>query len=75
MLFFLYHLSLYDLLTFFSDLIPKENAEAWVNFLRNQFPTIAFKASTQSQNDHLVSTSQQAYVFQASEVFVFLSGT
>ncbi|XP_076447920.1 guanine nucleotide-binding protein-like 3 homolog [Babylonia areolata] len=35
------------------DLIPKENAEEWVKYLRNEFPTVAFKASTQTQNDHL----------------------
>ncbi|KAK7103044.1 guanine nucleotide-binding protein-like 3 homolog [Littorina saxatilis] len=35
------------------DLIPKENAEAWVTYLRNEFPTVAFKASTQTQNDRL----------------------
>ena len=43
-------------LTFYlrTDLVPKENAEAWVKYLRNEFPTVAFKASTQTQNDHLV---------------------
>lgn len=35
------------------DLIPKENAEEWVKYLRNEFPTVAFKASTQTQKDHL----------------------
>lgn len=35
------------------DLVPRENAEAWLKYLRNEFPTIAFKASTQSQRSHL----------------------
>jgi len=31
-----------------SDLIPRENLQAWVKYLRNEYPTIAFKASTQN---------------------------
>uniref|UniRef100_A0A0N5C7Q8 Guanine nucleotide-binding protein-like 3 homolog n=1 Tax=Strongyloides papillosus TaxID=174720 RepID=A0A0N5C7Q8_STREA len=31
------------------DLIPKENAAAWLKYLRKVAPTIAFKASTQEQ--------------------------
>lgn len=38
-----------------SDLVPKENVEAWLKYLRNDFPTVAFKASTQSQKNNLVS--------------------
>lgn len=30
-----------------ADLVPKENVEAWLKYLRNEFPTIAFKCSTQ----------------------------
>lgn len=29
------------------DLIPKDNTEKWLSYLRNEYPTIAFKASTQ----------------------------
>lgn len=29
------------------DLIPKEALDKWLKYLRNDFPTIAFKASTQ----------------------------
>jgi hypothetical protein len=29
------------------DLIPKENVEAWLKYLRREYPTIAFKCSTQ----------------------------
>lgn len=47
------------------DLVPREVVEKWLAYLRNEFPTIAFKASTQvlrlfcftvtaqSQRDHL----------------------
>jgi len=35
------------------DLVPKENVEAWLKHLRNEFPTLAFKASTQTQADNL----------------------
>eukprot|EP00475_Leptophrys_vorax_P002158 TRINITY_DN1122_c0_g1_i1.p1 TRINITY_DN1122_c0_g1~~TRINITY_DN1122_c0_g1_i1.p1 ORF type:complete len:515 (-),score=155.95 TRINITY_DN1122_c0_g1_i1:42-1400(-) len=31
------------------DLVPAEIAEGWIAYLRREFPTIAFKASTQSQ--------------------------
>ena len=37
-----------------TDLIPRENVEDWLRYLRNEFPTIAFKASTQTQSDNLV---------------------
>lgn len=39
----------------FLDLVPKENVESWLRYLRNEFPTVAFKASTQTQADRLVS--------------------
>jgi len=35
------------------DLVPKEVADAWVQYLRREFPTIAFKASTQSQRSNI----------------------
>ncbi|TIB05651.1 hypothetical protein E3P96_01062 [Wallemia ichthyophaga] len=35
------------------DLVPKENVEQWLSFLRYQYPTVAFKASTQQQRAHL----------------------
>lgn len=35
------------------DLVPRENAEAWIKYLKNEFPTIAFKASTQHQSTRL----------------------
>ena len=38
----------------FLDLVPRENVEAWLKHLRNEFPTVAFKASTQTQTKNLV---------------------
>jgi nuclear GTP-binding protein len=31
------------------DMIPRENAQQWLTYLRKQLPTVAFKASTQQQ--------------------------
>jgi nuclear GTP-binding protein len=39
------------------DLVPKENVQAWLKYLRNQYPSVAFKSSTQSQNDRLSQSS------------------
>jgi len=35
------------------DLVPKENVEAWIKYLSDEYPTVAFKASTQTQKDRL----------------------
>lgn len=35
------------------DLVPKANVEAWLKYLRNEYPVIAFKASTQKQKTRL----------------------
>ncbi|XP_060898448.1 guanine nucleotide-binding protein-like 3-like protein [Labrus mixtus] len=35
------------------DLVSKEIVEKWIKYLRNEFPTIAFKASTQQQSKNL----------------------
>ena len=39
----------------FLDLIPRDNLDKWLKYLRNEFPTIAFRSSTQNQRDRLVS--------------------
>jgi len=31
------------------DLVPKENVEKWLKYLRNDYPTLAFKCSTQKK--------------------------
>ncbi|XP_042907445.1 guanine nucleotide-binding protein-like 3 homolog [Parasteatoda tepidariorum] len=35
------------------DLVPRASLEAWLKYLRQELPTVAFKASTQSQNTNL----------------------
>ncbi|WFD32164.1 nuclear GTP-binding protein nug1 [Malassezia sp. CBS 17886] len=35
------------------DLVPASNTRAWLAFLRQDFPTLPFKASTQQQRSHL----------------------
>ncbi|EJT98068.1 P-loop containing nucleoside triphosphate hydrolase protein [Dacryopinax primogenitus] len=35
------------------DLVPRENVEAWLKYLRHDFPTVAFKCSTQEQRANL----------------------
>ncbi|XP_028855330.1 guanine nucleotide-binding protein-like 3-like protein isoform X2 [Denticeps clupeoides] len=35
------------------DLVSKDVVEKWIKYLRNEFPTVAFKASTQQQNKNL----------------------
>ncbi|KAJ3085993.1 Guanine nucleotide-binding protein-like 3, partial [Quaeritorhiza haematococci] len=39
------------------DLVPREVVEQWLKYLRNEFPTVAFKASTQSQRSNLGQSS------------------
>ncbi|XP_023395133.1 guanine nucleotide-binding protein-like 3-like protein isoform X2 [Loxodonta africana] len=47
------------------DLVPKEVVEKWLDYLRNELPTVAFKASTQRQIKNLNRCSVP--VEQASE--------
>ncbi|KAM4818818.1 guanine nucleotide-binding protein-like 3-like protein [Thomomys bottae] len=47
------------------DLVPKEVVEKWLDYLRNELPTVAFKASTQHQVKNLNQCSVP--VSQASE--------
>ncbi|XP_049728556.1 guanine nucleotide-binding protein-like 3-like protein [Elephas maximus indicus] len=47
------------------DLVPKEVVEKWLDYLRNELPTVAFKASTQHQIKNLNRCSVP--VEQASE--------
>merc|ERR1712183_577544 len=35
------------------DLVPKKNVEAWIKYLSGEYPTVAFKAATQTQKDTL----------------------
>ena len=55
-------------------MIPRDNIEKWLKYLRNELPTIAFKASTQSQKDHIVGTVylrySVLYLLQSHEIFI-----
>ncbi|XP_069798857.1 guanine nucleotide-binding protein-like 3-like protein [Dendropsophus ebraccatus] len=47
------------------DLVSKPIVDKWLKYLRNEFPTVAFKASTQQQNKNLQQS--RVPVNQASE--------
>ncbi|XP_036894504.1 guanine nucleotide-binding protein-like 3-like protein, partial [Sturnira hondurensis] len=53
------------LFLFSPDLVPKEIVQKWLDYLRNELPTVAFKASTQHQVKNLNRCSVP--VDQASE--------
>ncbi len=38
---------------FCADLVPREVAESWLKYLREELPTVAFKCSTQRQASNL----------------------
>jgi len=39
------------------DLVPQENALKWQTYLKREFPTLLFRANTQSQGSHLASSA------------------
>ena len=52
------------------DLVPRDVLEAWLRYLRDEFPTIAFRASTQrnpTQSTANVRTVDEAFVHGTSE--------
>lgn len=36
-----------------ADLVPREAAERWLKYLREELPAVAFKCSTQKQSSNL----------------------
>jgi len=40
-------------LTLYLDLVPREAAEKWLKYLREELPAVAFKCSTQEQKSNL----------------------
>ncbi|OAV89192.1 hypothetical protein PTTG_09355 [Puccinia triticina 1-1 BBBD Race 1] len=42
------------------DLVPKQNVDSWLAYLRRSWPTLPFKSSTQSQRNNLSSRGSQA---------------
>ena len=43
---------------FFPDLVPKENLEKWLNYLKKEFPTVAFKSATLMKDRTMVRALQ-----------------
>jgi nuclear GTP-binding protein len=48
------------------DLVPRPVVEGWLKYLRNFFPTVAFKSSTQAQRTNL-GQAKEAAVATTSE--------
>lgn len=48
------------------DLVPKENVEQWLKYLRNYFPTVAFKCTTQHQRHNLAARSHRGAAARAA---------
>lgn len=55
------------------DLIPRDNLDRWLKYLRNEFPTVAFRSSTQSQRDRLVNHSCNSAFSDVSNIFRVIS--
>jgi nuclear GTP-binding protein len=56
------------------DLVPPEVVQQWLAYLRKDFPTIAFKASTQQQRTHLAAPGGAA-INSATERGEVLTGS
>lgn len=46
-------LTLITVIIYAADLIPREAAEKWLKYLREELPAVAFKCSTQEQKSNL----------------------
>ena len=44
------------------DLVPKDNVLAWLNYFREELPTVAFKCATQGGGNKLGGNERQLYV-------------
>lgn len=49
-----------DLILSTADLVPKENAQSWLKYLRHTAPTLPFRSSTQLQRQNLSSRTSPA---------------
>lgn len=45
-------------LLFSPDLVPKDNIEKWLKYLRKEFPTVAFKSATMTKDKTMVRVLQ-----------------
>lgn len=52
------------------DLVPASNARAWLEYLRKEFPTLPFKASTQQQRHHLGQNNGAMWKTEGSDEHV-----
>ncbi|XP_020030836.2 guanine nucleotide-binding protein-like 3 isoform X2 [Castor canadensis] len=50
-----------------SDLVPKENLESWLNYLKKEFPTVVFKASAVLKNK--MKVQKKAVPFKSKVCF------
>uniref|UniRef100_A0A674JWV7 Guanine nucleotide-binding protein-like 3 n=1 Tax=Terrapene triunguis TaxID=2587831 RepID=A0A674JWV7_9SAUR len=44
------------------DLVPRENLEKWLHYLKNEFPTVAFKSSMQLKDRSKKLTKKRAHI-------------
>lgn len=51
-----------------SDLVPREAAQKWLSYLREELPTVAFKCNTQEQRSNLGWKSSSKAAAQTSNV-------
>lgn len=43
---------------YFPDLVPKDNLEKWLNYLKKEFPTVAFKSAMLMKDRTMVRALQ-----------------
>uniref|UniRef100_A0A8D2P3T1 Guanine nucleotide-binding protein-like 3 n=1 Tax=Zosterops lateralis melanops TaxID=1220523 RepID=A0A8D2P3T1_ZOSLA len=41
------------------DLVPKDNVEKWLNYLKKEFPTVAFKSATMTKDKTMVRVTKR----------------
>ncbi|XP_072203199.1 guanine nucleotide-binding protein-like 3 isoform X2 [Excalfactoria chinensis] len=44
------------------DLVPKENLQKWLNYLKKEFPTVAFKSSTLQKDRNMTFSRRRARI-------------
>ncbi|XP_012886206.1 PREDICTED: guanine nucleotide-binding protein-like 3 [Dipodomys ordii] len=52
-----------------SDLVPKENLENWLNYLKKELPTVVFKASTILKNKKITKVKKKTAPFKSKVCF------
>ncbi|XP_048211824.1 guanine nucleotide-binding protein-like 3 isoform X2 [Perognathus longimembris pacificus] len=52
-----------------SDLIPKENLENWLNYLKKELPTVVFKASTVQKKKKITKVKKKTAPFKSKVCF------